>query len=611
MSLSNPFSVTTPEAMSAEEIVKLFVQSAPNLQLSAPGHLFINGHRGSGKSMALRLLAPDCQMIAQNKTLSDLPFMAIYTTVKATELDIHEFSRLRNESAGLILAEHLLVTFFAGKTTRSLLEIATGAFSDVSSFEQLKAFCIRYITEPLVGYDLDANIELAKSSVDAGQLLLNVGELLDTVHINTVRYLRRRGVTDRYVPYAGPLLGFQDFLFPLLCNLRKILSLPQGPVYLLIDDADNLNYLQTQVLNTWVSYRTSKEVSLKISTQLRYKTYSTTNGNRIEKPHDYTEVDAFSMFTGGNNDSYYLWVKAIVERRIKAYGAGDSTAEQYFPPDANQERAIGAIAQSYKDKWSSQGKGARPGDDAYRYARPDYIRNLGGSSKGSHTYSYSGMGQLVHISSGIIRHFLDAASRMYAKQLSKVLAGPEPHVIASIDPAIQDEVVRGLADEVVESDFDKLFAETTSSFSGSPERSRPDDLIRLRTLIKTLGGIFYETLVSERSERRVMTFALSNVISDRVESVIQLGVENGYFYESYVGAKDGRSRTRRYVLTRRAAPYFKLDPTGFSGYLFVTNEFLELAIADPSRAIEHFRTRLRSDDSAKQGTLFGEITHVN
>lgn len=611
MTLNNPFAVTTPEAMSAEEIVKLFVHSAPNLQLSAPGHLFINGHRGSGKSMALRLLSPDCQLIAQNKSLRELPFLAIYTTVKATELDIHEFSRLRNESAGLILAEHLLVTFFAGKTVRSLLDLAKTAFTDGASFEELRAYCLEFAVAPLKGLGLDEQIRIVEESVDAPQLLLSVGALLDDVHINTVRYLRRRGVTDSHVPYSGPLLGFQDFLFPLLRNLRKISVLPQGPIYLLIDDADNLNSLQTQVLNTWVSYRTSKDVSLKISTQLRYKTYSTTNGNKIEKPHDYTEVDAFSMFTGGNNDKYYLWVKAIVERRLKAYKVCDATAEEFFPQDANQEKAIAAIAESYKQKWANSGRGARPGDDAYRYARPDYIKNLGGTSKGSHTYSYSGMNQLVHISSGIVRHFLDAASRMYAKQLSIALAGPEPHQIESIDSNIQDEVVRGLADEVVESDFDKLFAETSSTLNHSPDKSSPEDLIRLRTLIKSLGGVFYETLISDRSERRVMTFALSNVISPRVESVIRLGVENGYFYESYVGTKDGRGRTRRYVLTRRAAPYFKLDPTGFSGYLFVTNEFLELAMAEPNRALDHFRTRLRNDESTKQGTLFGEITHVS
>ena len=64
----------------------------------------------------------------------------------------------------------------------------------------------------------------------------------------------------------------------------------------------------------------------------------------------------------------------------------------------------------------------------------------------------------------------------------------------------------------------------------------------------------------------------------------------GYFQEAAIGAKDGLGRTRRIVLTRRLAPYFNLDPNGFSGYLSVTQEFLEKAISDP----KSIRGRLRS-----------------
>lgn len=135
--------------------------------------------------------------------------------------------------------------------------------------------------------------------------------------------------------------------------------------------------------------------------------------------------------------------------------------------------------------------------------------------------------------------------------------------------------------------------------------------IKLKTLIKSLGGIFYEVLISDRSERRVLTFALSNTVSSRVEKVIRLGVENGYLYESYIGSKDGRSQTKRYVLTRRVAPYFKLDPTGFSGYLFVSNELLELAIEDDVKAVNYFcKNRLNDKPSSGQASLFGEENHA-
>lgn len=613
----NPFSVTTPETMSADEIVKLFVQSAPNMQLDSHGHLFIHGHRGSGKSMAFRLMSPDCQLIIKNKSLRDHPFFAIYATVKATELDLHEFARVQDESSGLILAEHLLVTFFTGKCIRSLLNVCSVALTEGQSLSQLKLFIEKYVLVRLRVEEVqESEFSDILSAKDANSLLTATQALLDRIHVQTVRYLRRRGTTNQYVAYTGPLLGFQDFLLPLLRNLKSIQTLPQGPVYLLVDDADNLNLLQTLVLNTWVSYRTNDEVSLKISTQLRYKTYSTTTGRRIETPHDYAEVDAFSMFTGGNNDKYPLWIKAVVERRLIAYGLSGVSADQFFPRDEEQELAIKIIADGYRAKWADSGSGARPGDDAYRYARPDYIKQLGGTTKTSHTYKYAGCDQLVHISSGIVRHFLDAASRMFAKQSSReiLLKGGEAGTTATVNQistAIQDEVVRALADELMEREFDKLLAEPDPVTGTRNVRCTQDDLRQLKTLIRSLGGIFYEVLISDRSERRVLTFALSNTVSRRVEKVIRLGVENGYLYESYVGSKDGRSRTKRYVLTRRVAPYFKLDPTGFSGYLFVSNELLELAIEDNVKAVNFFRkNRLIDKSSSGQSTLFGEEDHV-
>ena len=612
----NPFSVTTPETMSADEIVKLFVQADPNIQLTSPGHLFVNGHRGSGKSMALRLLSPDCQTIVQDRPLCEHPFFAVYATVKATELDLHEFSRVQDESSGFILAEHLLVTFFAGKLFRSLLEMCSSELSMPPAFEQLRALVKNYINTPLndEGLEEEEFGEILEAS-NSSELLVKVQTLLDRIHIRTVRYLRKRGTTNEYIGYDGPLLGFQDFLLPLLRNLKTVKVLPQGPVYLLIDDADNLNLLQTLVLNTWVSYRTTGDVSLKISTQLRYKTYSTTTGNRIEIAHDYAEVNAFSMFTGGNGEKYSEWVRAIVEKRLVAYGIVEKSADQFFPLDEAQEKAIRQMGDKRKLEWPESGSGARPGDDAYRYARPDYIKSLGGSAKASHTYRYAGFDQLVHVSSGIVRHFLESASRMYAKQSSKDSlqsgggATNEPKV-EFIQPTIQDDVVRALADELMEKEFDKLLAESDPITGSRNVKCTIDDLKNLKTLIKSIGGIFYEVLISDRSERRVLTFALSNTISDRVEKVIRLGVENGYFYESYVGSKDGRSRTRRYVLTRRIAPYFKLDPTGFSGYLFVTNELLHIAIEDDAKAIAYFRRSRLNEKPNDQVSLFPGENHA-
>src|SRR5690606_39255584 len=108
--------------------------------------------------------------------------------------------------------------------------------------------------------------------------------------------------------------------------------MPRGPVYLLIDDADNLNLTQTRILNTWVSYRTSQSVSLKISTQLRYATYGTVFGTRVEAPHDYSEVLISAVYTTSKG-TYNNRVREIVRRRLGSSGLPDVTPEAFFPDD--------------------------------------------------------------------------------------------------------------------------------------------------------------------------------------------------------------------------------------------------------------------------------------
>ena len=62
-----------------------------------------------------------------------------------------------------------------------------------------------------------------------------------------------------------------------------------------------------------------------------------------------------------------------------------------------------------------------------------------------------------------------------------------------------------------------------------------------------------------------------------------------YFHSSSIGNKDGTGRTRLYVLTRRLAPYFLLDPTSFAGYLWTTTDMLREAMAHPDKLLRRMK----------------------
>lgn len=134
---------------------------------------------------------------------------------------------------------------------------------------------------------------------------------------------------------------------------------------------------------------------------------------------------------------------------------------------------------------------------------------------------------------------------------------------------------------------------------------RLSKLDKLANLLEFLGGTFTEILNSDKTERRVFSIAFSNTPDKEVLDVLKLGVEEGFFHESTIGNKEGTGRTRLFVLSRRLAPCFNLDPTSFAGYLFVTNEKMRQAMLAPSRSLREL-ANVGSDDffTIEQLSLF-------
>ena len=581
-SFDNPFTVQTPEDVPAEEAVALFVPMFGDFpKVGQPGHVFLHGPRGSGKSMIFRYMQPDCQMLVKGVSdLQSIEYLALYVPLKNCDLKLTELQRLEGQHASVILNEHFMVTYITTKVIASLLNLPMETLPD-GSLEGVRSVYEDVFLSPLLGMGFKRPPEPEPSSVaDYFVAMRNISESLFT---NVTAYLRRVAFSADAVPFDAPLCGYLDFLLPFLGAVRKLSFMPPAgtPIFLLIDDADNLNLTQTRILNSWVSSRTSSVVSLKISTQLQYKTRYTVTGQTIETPHDYSEVNISTIYTAGGRGQYRDRVRNIVQKRLSLFGIS-ATPEEFFPVDAKQESDIAIIADKYKKSWAESGRGSRPADDSYRYARPDFMKGLAGISKSSPSYSYSGLDQLVHISSGIVRYFLEAASHMY----SNIRAITPVGEIRCIPPGVQSEVARAEANDFLFEDLGRLRDDESDL---SPEST---DVAKLMRLVSGLGGLFRLILLSDRSERRVFSIAFTDEPSEELRQVFRLGVRYGYFHESTIGNKDGTGRTRLYILSRRLAPLFNLDPTSFAGYLFVKGVVIEQALRNPDAFLRAMEPRI-------------------
>ncbi|XEG74761.1 hypothetical protein QA447_11205 [Pseudomonas sp. abacavir_1] len=576
---TNPFSVKTPENLTPEELVDLFVPYPEYENLQVSGHQFLHGHRGSGKSMMLKMMTPDTQCLTRKCSIDRLPYYGAYLSIKATEINAAEYVRIENEPSGFILSEHVLVTKLLGAFFLSIKNHCAPLWQGEACTEKVRAFSQEVLLKRLgyVGWDLPPTLD--PSSVNNAQRVIDI---FDSLQAETVRYIKRRAFSREYQPYSGPLLGFQDVLLPIVDSLRSYGLLPNCPVFFLLDDADNLSLQQTKVLNTWVSYRSTDNVSLKISTQMNYKTYRTTSGIKIESPHDYSEINFTSVYTGSLKENYPKLVERIVEKRLARVGIENIKPKDFFPVDAAQEEEIQKISDELKARWSSASSGGyRASDDAYRFARPEYIRRLSGKSKQGARYKYAGFDQLVHISSGIIRFFLEPAARMFADQLKL----NEGKTVSLINPSIQDDEIRKQCDNLLIEKFDEMKGDADVS-----EDLRSID--RLRNLVQGLGSLFQAFLMDEKaSQRRIFSFVISDSPSKEIEDILRAGVRFGYLYEDTVGKKSGMGRTKLYVLSRRLAPAFRLDPMGFSNYLSLTNDFLLEISERPNSFVSRLKKR--------------------
>jgi hypothetical protein len=139
--ISDPFAVQTPEDISAKDTVELFVDVFADFKrIPKPGHTFLNGPRGSGKSMMFRYMLPDCQALKLERPLHEHEYFSIYVPIKQTSLNIIDLKRVERH-ANLLLNEHLLVTYIATRVFNSIASVVISEGINAESVvEEAKAF---------------------------------------------------------------------------------------------------------------------------------------------------------------------------------------------------------------------------------------------------------------------------------------------------------------------------------------------------------------------------------------------------------------------------------------------------------------------------------------
>jgi len=579
-SYSNPFAVDSPERLTARAIADLFVEEFTQVRtVRERKHTFVWGSRGSGKSMMFRWLEPECQGLISggfDKFLSSSePFLGVYCPMKVAHFRRSE-AALLNPQVALILTEHMLNLAIGQRVVACLRnQVPATLFNEAGrvSFAEYSA----RLFDPA---SLAPSVLEANEWFDVKKQPLDWLESLFAIELRKVgAYLMNRPSLTGDTSYCGATSGYHDFLLPFLSGVQRYTGLGRGPIYILLDDGDRLSEALQTVVNTWIANRDQATLCVKVSARHEgYLALLTRDGGLIEAPHDFSEIDVDELYTSEESD-YVKKVYRIANRRLERSSVPCKDVSAFLPPDPTEQELLERMKADTAAEWASAGRPGREKDFVERYATARLFQNLKSRKQKK---SYAGFANIAHLSSGVVRDFLEPCYQMVNKCVS---SGTPIERLTSIPASLQDEVI---------SKQSEAFLLRLEHYRPMLSEARRPLVEKLRTLLESLGRLFYRRLHDPNSrDARLFSFTVSGAIPPDIRDVLELGVALRYLHLATYSTKDGGGREPWYILNRWLCPDFKLDPTGFKGRISISPGLLQVACSDPERFT---RLRLRTPD---------------
>ncbi|MCX7044373.1 MAG: hypothetical protein NTX50_02660 [Candidatus Sumerlaeota bacterium] len=584
----NPFAIESPERLTASQILALFVEEYTRVaEARQKKHTFIWGPRGSGKSMMLRYMEIRCvkeKIISIEDFLSSADgFFGVYCPCKEGQFNKTELVEVLPERLATLFTEHLLNLSLV---TNLIIAIRKELNPEHTHKDKVTRF-----GQLLVRLFDPGAIAPSRLSVNGlfsfeDEPLEWIIELLNEENRRVTRFLRATAHGASPATYSGSTTGYHDFLLPAVRLVQKEFLGESVPIFFLLDDVDRLRESQCSIVNTWVANRDQQHLCFKITANRDlYATFSTRDGGFIEQPHDYSEIDVEELYTSSSSD-FQKRMMLIANRRLQLSLLPTKDIDKFLPSSVNEQKLLAEIRIRLEKEWDEKQGPGRKRDYVYRYAIPRLFQQLGKQKK-----SYAGFGNIVDLSSGIVRDFLEPVYLMVDHTLNQ---GAELNKIEFIPVGLQDDILHRYSEEF-------LLEKFAAIRKGLPPEKH-GVLDRLAILVESLGQLFYVRLHDpDAREGRVFSFTLRGIASPELKRVLDLGVSFRYFQLRTYSRKEGGGLEKWYVLNRRVCPKFKLDASGFGGRISLTPEMAELACRESN---EFVRLRLGEPLDYEEPDLF-------
>lgn len=582
----NPFANRYPENMSNELIKELFVEEFVDVSnILNHNHHFIWGARGSGKSMLFRFIEASCYADTvkdlKQQSLIDCPVFPIYYKIASGTLRVSEF-KLVDRNYAALLSEHVLIMSIVRLTLNRLKK-----FIDIEH-EKIIDY-VKKIGYVLFDIEIEKSMQCANKMVDMREQPLEWLDIVCEKEVQAIYSYLKNKYKEMEIGYKGAIVGYHDFLIPFFRLTKELIGIEDLVFYLLIDEAGRTFDFQQEIMNDWIACRNHDILSIKLtSVKIEYKTFYTRDKWLIQNTHDFSETE-LNIVHYSTND-YNKKIKEVIKKRFKAYGITVEDIEKFYPSDPSFLDIVDKERIKLRKEYEEHQSKETFSEYCSRRLMPRVFQFL---SEKRLKPSYAGFTVLVATSSGIIRNFLEPSRMMYDAVMNQNSDSP----IIEIPKEIQEQKI---------SQYSKDFFENIRCISSDPQ----DTVIlnKLENLIKALGLYFRERLLTpDLTEGRIFSFTIKQIeqLDYSEKRVLQLAEQNDYLQKSFYSGKNGKSVEEWYLLSRRLAPFFKLDPTALKGRVSFSSSDIKLAMTNPDAFVKTKIEKLRKPkETSRQMELF-------
>ncbi len=595
-SLKNPFAHTSAEVM-LNNLLDFFVEEPSYIQtLESRNSCFIYGRRGSGKSMNLHYMKINNRIKEIDKstffTRDNVKeaYIGILFPCKGGMFTKYQFDHLTKyqkvpESFAWKICEYYTVMILFSAVINTFLE----NFRDELVKVEIKKQDFSSITNDVIQ-------SIIRGAV--GDTLLNcLQKIQEKLHLDEIEYrsyfhqcYKQMGSCSLSDP---PIYEFNE-LIAFIKWIKSLFEPFDFVIYLLLDDADELYEYQKECINGWILRRENSNVCFKIALKNKENWNFSSKSGQIQENHDFITLHMDKLYSYPYKKPYYNKIGKMCEKRLRFFGYS-MKIQDMFPPNQTikedrQQKKIEFYKSYSENIEAEQDEKVKKSKIRNRYTNfLSFYYNYLGKSKQSP--DYTGYDNIVHLSSGNPRQFLELCYEIYSA------ASQEHNKLDTkmyvIDPAIQREVIKKFCTE--------KFLTLDKNIRDNERRNKTlsTQYQKLRSLIQNLGQRFNEILKAK--EHPSVKFSFQYIGENRnLQSVIQLGVNDDYFQQYYYASSERGRQISTHSLNKAIAAHFGLHIRSYSGTIIIQDDLMRDLCTRTS--LDSF-LRKELDDNEQEGDV--------